>query len=161
MVEGNNEDLRGIGGWLILVMIGLVVSPIRIGWVLYSDYLPMFQDGTWEMLTVPGGEAYHELWKPLLAFEIAGNVITILLALITLFLLIRKSRWTPGFAIAWLLLGLVFVVADYLLAQKIPLIVELGTDPETMREIVRSIIGAAIWVPYWLVSKRVKATFTE
>lgn len=161
MGDGSNEGLRGIGGWLILVVIGLAVTPIRIGWMLCSDYLPMFQDGTWEMLTVPGGEGYHELWKPLLAFEIAGNVITMLLALITLFLLIRKSRWTPRFAIAWLLLGLVFVVSDYLLAQKIPLIVELGTDPETMREMARAIIGAAIWIPYWLVSKRVKATFTE
>jgi hypothetical protein len=34
-------------------------------------------------------------------------------------------------------------------------------DPETAKEFFRSLISMAIWVPYMLVSQRVKNTFIE
>ena len=161
MADGKVEDLRGIRGWLILIVIGLVFSPLRIGLMLQKDFLPLFSDGTWEVLTSPSSEVYHRLWGPLIAFEIVGNLTTITLALFTLYFLFKRSRHTPKIAIAWLLIGLVFVVSDFFFAQMIPAIADQPADPETSREITRSIVGAAIWVPYFLISKRVKATFIE
>ncbi|WP_163938395.1 DUF2569 family protein [Paraferrimonas sp. SM1919] len=32
-------------------------------------------------------------------------------------------------------------------------------DPNTLKEFIRTIISSAIWLPYLIVSKRVKATF--
>lgn len=161
MDQGTDNKLHGIGGWLFLVILGLVVSSVRISLMLVQDHAPIFSDGTWQAITSPSSESYHALWAPLITFEIAGNVLVVLLALATLCLMFMKSKYTPAMAITWLLTGLVFVAADAIFAQQIPLIANQPTDPETVKEIVRSVVGAALWVPYFLVSKRVKATFTR
>lgn len=152
--------LKGIGGWLILVVIGLVVTPVRITYFMIANHWPVFRDGLWPVLTTPGTDAYHPLWAPLIIFEILGNLGSICLALVTLWLLARRSRRTPLLAITWLILGATFVVIDFFAADLIPAVAE-QQDPENMKELVRSIVGVAIWVPYFLVSKRVKATFVE
>lgn len=151
---------KGIGGWLILVVIGLLISPIRISYALATNHWPLIRDGAWSVLTTPGTDAYHALWAPLLVFEIAGNVGSIAFALVTLWFLIRKSRHTPILAISWLIWTTAVVVIDFFAADLIPA-VAAQSDPESTKELVRSIVGAAIWVPYFLVSKRVKATFVE
>ncbi len=153
------RNLEGIGGWLILILIGLLVTPFRLGIHLYQNYVPIFSDGTWEQLTDSSGEIYHPLWAPLITFEIVGNLIVLGLGLLTLYFFLRKSKHTPRAAIVWLLTSFVFVIADFFLADMIPFIAAQPTDPETIKEVAKSTIGAAIWVPYFLVSKRVKATF--
>src|SRR5690606_18175123 len=134
----DTKKLEGIGGWLLLVALGLIVSPIRTSLMLAQNHFPMFSDGTWDALTSTTSEHYHSLWAPLITFEIAGNVLTVSLALTTLVFFFMKSKHTPRLAITWLLAGLVFVVADYVLAQQIPLIAEQPIDPETIKELTRS-----------------------
>lgn len=158
---GNGDRLVGIGGWLILVLIGLVFSPFRIGLQLVQTYAPIFSEGIWQQLTTPSSEHYHPLWAPLLAFEIIGNVLLLAFCLVTLYFFLRKSRYTPKIMIAWLLTTLVFVVGDYFFAEMIPMIAELPADPESVKEMGRAAIACGIWIPYFLVSKRVKATFTH
>jgi hypothetical protein len=91
---------QGIGGWLVLPVIGLVIGLIQAGHTLITQYWPIFRDGTWAELTTPGSEVYHHLWGPMLTFEVIGLVVGMLLALATLVLLFRKSKKTPAFAIA-------------------------------------------------------------
>jgi hypothetical protein len=154
------ESPKGIGGWLILVVIGLVVSPIRVAYSLATNHWPIFQDGTWQVLTTPGNEAYHSLWGPLLVFEIIGNLGIIILAVTTLIMMIQKLRHTPRLAIIWLTWTATFVTIDFFAADLIPA-VAAQNDPESTKELIRSLVGAAIWIPYFLVSKRVRATFVN
>lgn len=161
MTPQDNKGPEGLGGWLILVIIGLVVSPVRIAAMLLQNHAPIFTDGTWDVLTTPGSEVYHPLWAPLIGFELVGNLVMIALAFATLFLLVLRSRAAPIAAIGWYGGGLLFVVVDALLAYQIPMLAEQPMDAETMGEIVRSVVAACIWIPYFLVSKRVKATFTR
>lgn len=162
MVDATNDrKLEGIGGWLLLVVLGLIVSPIRIALMLVQEHAPIFADGTWQVLTSPSSDVYHPLWGPLILLEVGGNLLGILLTLTTLVLLFKKSRYTPAMAIIWYLYALVFVVADFLLARQIPMIAEMPVDTESVREIARTVVAVVIWVPYFLVSKRVKATFTR
>jgi hypothetical protein len=149
---------KGIGGWLVLVVIGLLVTPIRIGQFMVANHWAIFRDGAWPILTTPGTGSYHVLWGPLIVFEIIGNTGSIVLALVVLWFLFRKSRSTPRLAITWLIWNTAFVVIDYFAADLIP-VVAAQADPNSVKELMRSVLAAAIWIPYFLVSKRVKATF--
>jgi uncharacterized membrane protein len=147
-----------IGGWLILVVIGLVVTPIRIGIILVTTHIPIFRDGSWALLTSPGATAYHPYWAPILVFEIIGNLLSMVLAFVTLVHLFRRSKRTPKLAISWYAWGVALVLIDTLAGNLIPA-VAAHSDPDEVKEIARSIFAALIWIPYFLVSKRVKATF--
>lgn len=154
------KNLEGLGGWLILVGLGIVVAPLRIIGVLFPTYAEMFANGSWAALTTPGTEAYHPLWAPILYAEMAINVGLILTWLFIAFLFLLKKRVFPKWYIGILLFTLVFIVLDAL-ALKAVLPLEPVFDTSTITELGRSLVAVLVWVPYMLVSKRVKATFVK
>lgn len=153
-------NLQGIGGWLILIVIGLVVTPIRIGITVYNTYVPIFSGETWSLLTTPGAAAYNPMWKPILLFEIFGNLIFLFSSVALLFLLFGRKRIFPRLMIAFYIANLLFVGLDLVAASSIPTVASQADASSTM-ELVRSILVCAVWVPYFLVSERVKQTFTQ
>ena len=64
------------------------------------------------------------------------------------------------FFIFILLINIVFIPLDASLI-KVVMPEEEIFDPDTLNTLIRSIICGIVWVPYMLVSKRVKATFIE
>jgi hypothetical protein len=151
---------EGIGGWLILPAIGLILMPFRNAVTFYREFLPVFTEGHWEILTTPGTDVYHPLWASLIIFEICGNLGFIIFDVILAFLFFRKSSRTPKVFIAFLGLNVAFLLGDYLMVKLIPATAAVD-DPDTIREVMRGAIAAAIWIPYFLVSKRVKNTFVN
>ena len=149
-----------IGGWLVLPLLALILTPLRTSFFLYTEMWPIFSEGYWPALTTPTSDAYHALWAPLLIFEIAGNVLIVLAALAALYFFVRKSKHTPRIMIAWFAFMLLFVGVDFFAADLIPAVAE-ADDPEPAKELARSVGGAAIWIPYFMTSKRVKATFVN
>jgi hypothetical protein len=149
-----------IGGWLILLAIALVISPFKVGVTMIRDLLPAFTNGSWDILTTPGSHAYHPLWAPLLIFEVVGNLGTIFMCLVTLWFFFHKARIAPQLIIAFLLINLALIGGDLLLSSLIPSVAQ-HSNTGGIRELSRSFIGAAIWIPYCLRSKRVKATFVR
>lgn len=155
----DDRELVGLGGWLWLVGFGLVVTPLRTIGLLLSVHLPIFRDGTWGVLTNVDSSQYQAAWALLLISEIAIDVLLVLADLYLLYLFFSKHRWFPRLYIGLSLFSLVFVAADAWGAQL--LFAEEALDPETRRDIIQSTVQCAIWVPYMLVSKRVKLTFVE
>ncbi len=151
---------KGLGGWLILPAIGLIVASLRLGILLMKDFWPIFRDGFWPVLTTPGTEAYHPLWGTLLIFEIAGNTAFILANLALLFFYFTKHWRFPTLYITLLVLNVVFVVSDFFMGNAIPA-VAASNDPQAAKEMARTLGAAAIWIPYFLRSKRVKNTFVK
>ncbi len=152
-------EAEKIGGWLILSLLSLIITPIRMSFELYKNFVPMFSNGQWEALTTPGSEYYHSLWAPLLLTEIFTNVFILAFTIYTLVFFLKKSKRVPKLMITWMSLNLVTLVLDMVFANQIPSIAAQGSDPEANRELIRAVISSSIWIPYFLVSKRVKATF--
>jgi len=160
-MEEKKEDPQGIGGWLLLPLLGLIISPVRVAFLTYRDIWPVFsEEGFWEYLTTPGSADYHPLWAPVIVFEAVGNVVLVITGLVALWLFLRKSYLAPRWVIAWLALSLVLQVTDFVLLKQIPAVAE-EYDPDAIKELARAVVGALIWIPYFLKSKRVKATFVK
>jgi hypothetical protein len=151
---------RGIGGWLILPLLGLILTPIRVGFSSVRDLAPALKPGTWAALTTPGAAAYHPLWAPVLVFECVVNGLLIVCSLVLLWLFLRKSHRVPLLMVAWLVAIVAVQVVDLLLVGQIPA-AAAAPDAQGIRDLVRLVLSALIWIPYFLRSKRVKNTFVE
>ncbi|QQS40886.1 MAG: DUF2569 domain-containing protein [Acidobacteriota bacterium] len=158
----NSEEDRvsGIGGWLILVAIGIVFSPIRIAGQIIPVYTEVFKSGVWSALTTPGSPNYHPLWAPLLLGEIGTNLLLIALWIFIAVLFFNKKKSFPKWYIGAMAFSLGFVVIN---AFSIKIVMPDAPvfDVETATEIGRTVIATAIWIPYMLVSERVANTFVE
>ncbi len=150
--------IAGIGGWLILPMIGLIITPIRLGYMLITIHLQVFLSGAWGVLTSPGTEAYHPLWAPVLLFELAGNTLMMSWAAALLILLFAKSPRFPRWIILFYATSVAIVALDLVASRMIPA-VAAQEDPSSAQELVRSVVAALIWIPYFLKSERVRNTF--
>lgn len=151
---------EGLGGWLILVGLGVVLSPFIIAAQTFPVYSEIFANGHWEILTTPGYEVYRPLWAPIIIIEITINSGLILFWAFLAFLFFSKRILFPKCYIGIFVFTIVFIIADAV-AVKVVLPNEPVFDPETIKLLVRIIVQSVIWIPYMLVSKRVKATFVR
>lgn len=160
MGEPVRDDLNGLGGWLILVGLGVVIAPFRQIYALVPVFPPIFTEGHWEQLTTPGSLAYHPLWGPLIIGEIVVNSILVLTGICLIYLFFSKHYLFPKVYIFLAVFSLAFIVLDAWLVT-IVLPGEPMFDREMMRELTRGLVGVVIWVPYMLKSERVQATFVR
>jgi hypothetical protein len=157
---GEEEQLCGLRGWLILVAVALLVAPFRQGILFVETYPQIFFDGYWEIITTPGNEAYHPFWAPFILSEIIVSSALILVSLYLLYLFFTAKKHFPTWYIGVSLFSLSFILAD---AWWLTLILpeEPMLDSGTTMEITLALLSCSIWIPYMLVSKRVKATFVN
>jgi hypothetical protein len=139
-----NPRLSGIGGWLIFPAIGLVTGTIIsiVGVILFLSQAPDLLD------------EYGVTYIINLFFSVVMTLF-ILFAAIVFF---AKKRFAPAIMISLLLSNI--AVSGLLLLINISADAEIFAI-EDAKGLVQGIIGSAIWVPYFCVSKRVKATFVK
>lgn len=150
---------RGIGGWLVLPLLGLIGTALLTGYNLYetSQYWKVFFD-----LAI--GRLDPDLrWILIPSFLSFGlGMIVMALALLSLVQFLQKKRSTPKWMIAFYCSLLVATLFESSLVFSFAEFREAPGDIDAAgKEIVRIIFAAMIWIPYFLVSKRVKATFVE
>lgn len=150
------ENYKGIGGWLILVIIGLCLTFLSMTGTLFTAHIPIYTTDAWSQLTTPGMENYHPMWAIVLIYELCVNIIFMIAPIVALILMFNKSRLLPRFMIGYLIGNFILVVIDTVLASNLP-IEEANTYPE----ILRSFVAMGVWGSYFAVSKRVQATFVN
>lgn len=147
-----------IGGWLWLIAIGLVITPPSIARFIYTVYVPLFNDGTWALFTVPGSELYTPLWGSLIIAEVIANVIIGVVYLYMAFLFFSKKSSFPKWFAGITVFSALFLMNDTI-AISFMFPDEPMFDPETIQEFLRTFISLVAWIPYLYISERSKDTF--
>jgi transglutaminase-like putative cysteine protease len=159
-----DRHLDGLGGWLIVVAIILIIRPfvaiVALGGI-FAPYVTSPQ--IWQFFTSPEGQYYSPLWLPIFVFEIFVNTALVVFDVFLLLLFFAKKKSFPKTFVAVLAIMLVCGILDAALISAIP----KDHFPGDMRTALNSaakdsasnIIAALIWIPYLLISRRVKTTF--
>jgi len=140
--ETTQKELKGIGGWLIGIAIGL---PLMIIMTLFGDYwvftaiIPMMEEEVASILNI--------LLMTDMVFVCYGGYLA--------FLFFNKDYRFPEqikifyiVSIAYEVFGL-YMISGY------------GLESSDYKQLFQGIIAAAIWIPYFNQSIRVKNTFIE
>ncbi|MDR3773197.1 MAG: DUF2569 family protein [Terracidiphilus sp.] len=142
------NDLAGIGGWLILVAIGLAVGPFfRLrGIVVDSQFIftTRFQAA---VVARPGLEA-------IIFYELVTNSFFLAFLLLLNLLFYRKRRSFPTFMIFNLAAQFVTQLIDHLWAMH------FGSSGEWTL-VLQTLVAACLWIPYMINSIRVEQTFVN
>jgi Protein of unknown function (DUF2569) len=157
--DPQDKALTGLGGWLLVVGLGVLLRPVLISVQLVKSFGFVFDLGKWELLTTPGTPSYHSLYAPLLVIEVLGNTLTLGLGLLLIPLFFLRKRTFPKVFIGVLIFSIIFLSVDAGFAAKIT--PGEKANAEAVTEIARLVISSLIWIPYMLYSRRVKLTFTR
>ncbi len=155
----------GIGGWLVLPLLGLVLTVFSAGKGFLSETLPSLRAEAWSQLTSPDSPVYSNFWAPYIVISGLFNLVLVGSAITLLVFFFRRRRAVPFLISLFYAFGVVTASFEALsvryLSNELPGLME----PEEVRiaylGIVRSVVVALVWVSYFRVSTRVRATFVE
>jgi len=139
-----NLNYTKIGGWLILVAIGLVLSSIAVLLYIISDILPAFH-------VVSVSQVSGEL-RLYLFLDLVLNLSLLVYIIYVIVLFVKRRTAVPKFVISLYILNFAFIIIDRFVFKSI-------SESQWIFVIIQSVASALIWIPYFLVSKRVKGTF--
>ena len=149
-----DKHLEGLSGWLILVGLGLVLSPfIILRGVIATNY-PLLMNAKYQ----PFLES-HPALHGLILFEIASNLCFVAVDCALLYLFFKKKRSFPTYMILYMAFHVLVLFGDMAAAHMILPAAKISI--QTTTSIFRAAASAAIWIPYFLVSRRVKVTFVN
>lgn len=153
-----SEEPSGLKGWLLLVGLGVALSPVRLLRELYALYLPVFTDGTWAAFTDPASPDYTPYYAGSVIIEMLTDVAFFILSLWLAYLFFTKSPLFPKVFIGLLLASPAMIFFCYWL-RTWPFPDETLFNEELVTSVILSCVPAVIWIPYMLLSKRVRNTF--
>jgi hypothetical protein len=158
-VEG--DKIGQIGGWLILVAIGITLSPLRIA---TNIFIPpdFFNSYLWSGLTNFDASSRSMLTALLMFFELVTNVFLLVFSILIIALFFHRRSILPRMIIIFYTIHLVYLILDNFFAINLQPDLFSSADKATaFSTIFGALFAYIIWVPYFLISKRVKRTFVE
>lgn len=140
-----------IGGWMLVPLIGLITRPFITFRYFYtsdlfnSNYIPQIK------------AASNLDLEAIIIFEIIINLLLLCLAMLCLIAFFKKRDILPRLLITLLVANAIFLGADSLWVSFYS--AQLNTEPD-YSDFAKAVFGCLIWVPFFLMSVRVKSTFT-
>lgn len=155
-----DQEARRLGGWLVLLAIGMVVTPIRMIAVFSQTFTPLFQDGLWAQLTSPSSSNYVPGLSGILIFEIIGNICLLVAWIYMAIRFFGKKINSPKFYTVLSICSVVFIIIDAVAVTAVMPHIPL-MDAETGKELFRGLFACCVWAPYLIKSKRSRETFVN
>jgi hypothetical protein len=162
----------GIGGWLILPAIGVVINPLLLAFATLQGLAAFASISVLERNGIPAGGL-----QSMILMETMGNAMLFIFSIVLAVQFFRKRKVVPILFIVFMLAHLLFAILDSVVGQTVlnNMAVAMrtrggysgvnnpldGVHYESLITIARSAIACLIWIPYFKVSKRVKATFVH
>ena len=154
-----NPALEGIRGWLLLPAIGIVLAPLlTLAELVFS--LEPYSLVQWNALATPGGDGYHALWVPLRLGQLVGSIGLLALSVLVLVLFFQRRRHAPLLFMLMLAASATLALLSLLLMAMIPGALDAVTDQD-WKDLARTLVACAIWIPYFVFSRRVRSTFVR
>ncbi|WP_180083510.1 DUF2569 domain-containing protein [Acinetobacter sp. YH12145] len=155
----NQRNLKGLGGWLIVLGIKIVLSLLLLSFDIYSLY-QLFQNEALSQISDQKSELYYPTLMYLLYIESILNIVFFLLSVCAVYLFFSKHLYFPTFYIAFMASFLLVQLCDSAILSVL-FTDKNALDTETIMQLATSTMGCLIWTPYLLMSVRVKNTFTQ
>ena len=140
---------------LLLFTLGRILAIPLLGFALLVDLAALDR---WQTLTTPGSGAYDPFWSKILIYETTGNALWLFCSVVIVILLFCQRKLLRPLMVGYMVGLALFYWGDYLLALHLERFSAAGTS-RLLGSSVAATITVLIWVPYWLVSERVKGTF--
>ena len=160
-IVAEGSEPMGLGGWLVLPAIALVASPFRLLHAMFTEFAVAFDHDLWAALTTPGTATTNLGLALLILVEVLANVASLVISIAALILFFRRDRAFPTLMRFFLIYSFVVILGDTIALESFDLVVEEAEKAQSYLDVFRQMIGMAIWVPYFSVSKRVRNTFTR
>lgn len=157
-VEVEKRELYGFGGWLVIVTIGQLFSVYYCLVNIFETDLPSIRN--WHAIVIDASGPYVNLLYSVLWVELIGSILFLLIILSVAYLTIKLHRHYKYAQIGYLALTFFYSIVVMLLMLKVNTYDD-SIYPEPYKAFIQAIVQAAIWIPYFLVSKRVKNTFNQ
>jgi transglutaminase-like putative cysteine protease len=138
-----------IGGWLILVAIGVTISPFMLLATLAQD-ADFYAKGSYQGFFALKQYGYYFLSVFTHIFNLVDTMFAVLLAV----LFYQRRSSFPRLYCIFLIANAIVITVTNVTWQGAN-----DTFEPDYREVTRSILAALIWVPYFNMSSRVRETF--
>lgn len=149
---GNDLRLTGIGGWLAVLGIVIVISILSYLLNFYNVFIPLFKDRTLQEIHNINQSVYN-----VIIFELIMNGALFIALGLLCFFFFRKSKLFPNLMIGYMVIRFFAVVCDsVLIAQYVAPVSQISAP-----NIISPLIFLIVWGAYLKKSVRVKNTFVH
>jgi hypothetical protein len=141
------KELGKIGGFLYLPALGIILSVISNIYGLLSS-----------IKNYHGITGVTSALYPFIIFQIICFAILLALSVYITGVFFGKKKKAPFYYMLLISLNLMFVISNVAISHY-----QYGVevDSDMLTSMARTLISACIWIPYFLVSVRVKRTFVR
>ncbi|WP_445669493.1 DUF2569 family protein [Paenibacillus sp. FSL R10-2736] len=155
----SRKSYVGFGGWLVLFAASLFVQFIRLLLSILDNYSIIISD-EFKLITDPDSEYYNSSLYPSLIVDTILSLFICIMIIFIIYFCIRHSIWFKK-------LSVIYIISSFII-QCLTLFWLLGIHflPEEFYEeiniyqgVISSLAYMLIWLPYLLISKRVKNTY--
>jgi len=147
-----------IGGWMVLPFIGVFLSPlVSFAELFKNNFFEYFQ---WRILTDPSYPMYSPVLGTIVLSELIFDLFMLGFSILLIVQILQHRTSLPELISIFIGFNFVFLLAE----QSCFFIFSFPDNynvPDMSMSLLKTGLSTVIWVPYFLLSERVKGTFTN